>query len=88
MGTLVERTSRYLVPLPLPGGRDAAAVRGAVISPVREMPANLPKSITWDQGIEMAQHAALTPAPRRQPPLRRRSHRSTYRIARADNSPP
>jgi len=53
MGTLVERTSRYLVAVPLPDGRDAAAVRGAVIGSVREMPANLLKSITRDQGIEM-----------------------------------
>jgi IS30 family transposase len=60
MGTLVERTSRYLVPVALPDGRDAAAVRGAVIGSVRDMPSNLLKSITWDQGIEMAQHAALT----------------------------
>lgn len=56
---MVERTSRYLVPVPLPDGRDSAAVCG-VIGSVAGMPANLLKSITWDQGIEMAQHAALT----------------------------
>ena len=61
MGTLVERKSRYLVPVALPDGRDAGAVREGVIESVRDMPANLRKSITWDQGIEMAQHAALTP---------------------------
>ena len=60
MGTLVERTSRYLVPVALPDGRDSGAVREGVIESVRDMPANLRKSITWDQGIEMAQHAALT----------------------------
>ena len=60
MGTLVERKSRYLVPVALPDGRDAGAVREGVIESVRDMPANLRKSITWDQGIEMAQHAALT----------------------------
>ena len=58
MGTLVERKSRYLVPVALPDGRDAGAVRAGVID-VQDMPAPLRKSITWDQGIEMAQHAAL-----------------------------
>jgi IS30 family transposase len=60
MGTLVERTSRYLVPVALPGGHDAGAVRESIIGSVRDMPTNLRKSITWDQGTEMAQHAALT----------------------------
>ena len=60
MGTLVERTSRYLVPVALPGGRDAGAVKDAVIGSVAGMPAGLLRSITWDQGVEMAQHAALT----------------------------
>src|SRR5258708_7861294 len=60
MGTLVERQSRYLVPVALPDGRDAEAVREGVIESVRDMPANLRRSITWDQGTEMAEHAALT----------------------------
>jgi transposase, IS30 family len=60
MGTLVERTSRYLVPVALPDGRDSAAVCDGVIESVRDMPAGLLRSITWDQGAEMAQHAALT----------------------------
>lgn len=60
LGTLVERKSRYLVPVALPDGRDAGAVREGIIESVKDMPANLRKSITWDQGIEMAQHAALT----------------------------
>src|SRR5258707_15459602 len=60
MGTLVERKTRYLVPVALPDGRDSAAVCGRVIDSVAGMPANLLKSITWDQGIEMARHAALT----------------------------
>jgi transposase, IS30 family len=60
MGTLVERKSRYLVPVALPGGRDSGAVRAGIIRSVRDMPASLCRSITWDQGIEMAQHAALT----------------------------
>jgi len=60
MGTLAERKSRYLVPVALPGGRDAATVKDAVIRSVRDMPAGLLRPVTWDQGAEMAQHAALT----------------------------
>jgi transposase, IS30 family len=60
MGTLVERMSRYLVPVALPDGRDSGAVTDAVIGPVQNMPAGLLRSITWDQGAGMAQHAALT----------------------------
>jgi IS30 family transposase len=60
MGTLVERKSRYLVPVALPDGRDSGAVCDGVIESVRGMPAGLLRSITWDQGAEMARHAALT----------------------------
>jgi transposase, IS30 family len=60
MGTLAGRLSRYLVPVALPGGRDAGAVKDAVIGSVTGMPAGLLRSITWDQGAGMAQHAALT----------------------------
>src|SRR5258707_15479883 len=41
-------------------GGDSAACCGRVIDTVAVMPANHLKSITWDQGIEMARHAALT----------------------------
>ena len=60
MGTLAGRNSRYLVPVALPDGRDSAAVKDAVIGSVAGTPAGLRRSITWDQGAEMAQHAALT----------------------------
>jgi IS30 family transposase len=60
MGTLVERNTRYFVPIALPDGRDAGSVREAIISSIEGIPAHLRKSITWDQGSEMAQHAALT----------------------------
>ncbi|HEX9352358.1 MAG TPA: IS30 family transposase, partial [Streptosporangiaceae bacterium] len=39
---------------------DAGSVRDGIIESVADMPANLRKSITWDQGTEMAEHAALT----------------------------
>ena len=60
MGTLVERVSRYLCPVALPDGHDADSVKNALFGAVRGLPAHLRKSLTWDQGTEMARHAALT----------------------------
>lgn len=57
LGTLVERTSRYFVPVPLPEGRSATAVCDTMIDVVSEIPTMLRKSLTWDQGTEMAAHA-------------------------------
>lgn len=61
MATLVERTTRYTITLALPAGRrDATTTTDALITAVRDLPAHLMKTITWDQGIELARHAALT----------------------------
>ncbi len=62
MATLVERTSRYTVPLALPAGkRDATTTTcNALIDAVSGIPAALVKTLTWDQGSEMAAHAAFT----------------------------
>jgi IS30 family transposase len=60
MGTLVERVSRYLCPVALPDGHDADSVKDALFGAVKDLPAHLRKSLTWDQGTEMARHAALT----------------------------
>ena len=61
MATLVERTSRYTVPVVLPAGRrDAASTCNALITAVSGMPAQLVKTLTWDQGSEMAGHAAFS----------------------------
>ena len=62
MGTLVERVSRYLCPVALPAGHDAASVKNALFDAVHGLPAHLRRSLTWDQGTEMAAHAALTVA--------------------------
>ena len=59
IGTLVERTSRFLLPLHLPDGRNANAVREAITQVVPNLPDHLWKSITWDQGREMSQHSQL-----------------------------
>ena len=61
IGTLVERTSRLtrLLHLPL---RDSDALHDALIARMSDLPAWLLRSITWDQGSEMAQHVAITAA--------------------------
>lgn len=61
MGTLVERSSRFTVLLHLPAGRHTAeAVRDAVVEAMTVVPAQLRRSLTWDQGTKMALHADIT----------------------------
>jgi transposase, IS30 family len=60
IGTLVERTSRYTILLHLGGDGSAAAVSAAVVAAFAELPVHLRRSLTWDQGNEMACHAAIT----------------------------
>jgi len=60
IGTLVERSTRFCLLLHLPRGKDAAAVAEAMIATIGRLPEELRRSLTWDQGTEMAQHAAIT----------------------------
>jgi len=60
IGTLVERHSRYVILLKLPHGHSAAAVRHAMTKRILTLPAQLRRSITWDQGKEMAEHVRFT----------------------------
>jgi transposase, IS30 family len=60
IGTLVERQSRYLMLFPLPDDTTAESVRVALTDTVQKLPEHLWKSLTWDQGKEMAQHATFT----------------------------
>jgi len=60
IGTLVERWSRYVMLFSLPDGKTAEAVRVALTETVQRLPEHLWKSLTWDQGKEMAQHAEFT----------------------------
>jgi IS30 family transposase len=62
VGTLVERTTRYLMLLHLPEGRDAHLVEQAMRRAVTALPADLARTVTWDQGIEMSRHADFTVA--------------------------
>jgi transposase, IS30 family len=75
IGTLVERSSRFTMLLHLPPGEapdtpgleaspartgtGAAAVRDAIAATITTLPEQLRRSLTWDQGIEMAQHMQL-----------------------------
>jgi IS30 family transposase len=61
IGTLVERTTRFVMFLHLPGGRHTAdVVRDAMTAKILTLPAALRRSITWDQGSEMAEHVRFT----------------------------
>jgi IS30 family transposase len=62
IGTLVERSTRFVMLLHLPNGRSAEAVRDAMTAKIATLPAALVRSITWDQGREMAEHAKFTVA--------------------------
>ncbi len=59
IGTLVERTSRYLLLLHLPMGT-AEAVNAAMAHAIGRLPAQLVRSVTWDQGTEMNRHLDFT----------------------------
>jgi IS30 family transposase len=75
IGTLVERSTRFTMLLRLPpmdghggprahngpalAGHGAEAVRDAIASTITTLPGQLRRSLTWDQGAEMAQHAQL-----------------------------
>lgn len=60
IGTLVERHSRYLLLFKLPNGHGAEAVRKAMAKRIIGLPTQLRRSITWDQGKEMAEHVQFT----------------------------
>ncbi len=60
IGTLVERRSRYVMLFPLPEGNTAQAVRDALTETVQRLPQHLWRSLTWDQGKEMAQHVQFS----------------------------
>jgi IS30 family transposase len=61
IATLVERSSRLTVLVKLPG-KDAPTVARAVARKIRQLPADLRRTLTWDRGPEMAQHRAFSVA--------------------------
>ena len=61
IGTLVERTTRYLVLLPFPDGiATTDGVRQAITDSLESVPVGLKRTLTWDQGKELAQHQQIT----------------------------
>jgi IS30 family transposase len=62
IGTLVERTTRFVMLLHLPGAHTADAVRDALVATIGTLPAQIRRSLTWDQGKEMARHLQFTTA--------------------------
>ena len=60
IGTLVERSTRFLMLLHLPGDHSAEVVRDAVIEAMRELPEHLRRSLAWDRGSEMTRHTEIT----------------------------
>ena len=59
IGTLVERQTRLVRLLHLPQ-RDGDTLHDALTARLAELPARLRRSITWDQGTEMARHLTIT----------------------------
>ena len=60
IGTLVERTTRYVMLLHLRDGHSADQVRDAMIPTIQSLPMHLRRSLTWDQGTELARHKDIT----------------------------
>ena len=59
VATLVERHSRFVMLVKVPS-KDTATVVAALSQQVRTLPATLRRSLTWDRGLEMAQHRSFT----------------------------
>ena len=62
IGTLVERTTSCVLLLHLPGDHTAAVVADAMSAKIGRLPEQLRRSLTWDQGSEMALHTTITAA--------------------------
>ena len=62
IGTLVERMTRFVMLLHLPDGYHPEQVQQAMINQMSRLPEHLRRSLTWDQGREMARHAMISTA--------------------------
>ena len=60
IGTLVERTTRFLILVHVPTGRPTAdAMRAGIVEGLGQLPVELRRTLTWDQGKELAMHQAI-----------------------------
>ncbi|MGY5124353.1 IS30 family transposase [Streptomyces nigrescens] len=62
IGTLVERTTRFVMLVHLPDGRGTEVMRDALVDTMKTLPPHLKRSLTWDQGSEMGRHHEFTMA--------------------------
>jgi IS30 family transposase len=60
IGTLVERSTRFVMLFPLSKGKTAEHVREAMTETIQSLPAALRRTLTWDQGREMTQHVRFS----------------------------
>jgi IS30 family transposase len=60
VATLVERSTRFLILLPLPGPHDLPAFEKATVEAMTALPARLRRSLAWDQGLEMRNHKQIS----------------------------
>jgi IS30 family transposase len=60
IATLVERHSRFVMLVKIPGRRTSELVTAALAAKIQELPAALFRSLTWGQGKEMSEHAKFT----------------------------
>jgi IS30 family transposase len=59
IGTLVERSTRFVILLHLPGRHTADEVADAMIREMKDLPEYLRRSITWDRGSELAEYRRI-----------------------------
>jgi IS30 family transposase len=62
VATLVERSTRFVMLVALPNGHKADLVADALAAKITTLPAALTRTLTWDQGHEMAEHVRFTQA--------------------------
>jgi IS30 family transposase len=62
VATLVERSTRFVMLVALPDGHKADLVADALAAKIQTLPAALTRTLTWDQGNEMAEHVRFTKA--------------------------